>query len=852
MYRLPLSIIILLVLSGPVTAARPFTVDDMLRMESIGAVQVSPDGKHVVFERSGPYEDSADFGRLQWPDRKDSARIYIMDMKGMPQLLFEQAAGEGHWLGRFSPSGERLIVYQATAEGVKACVYGFKSGRRHCLKETPNVDFTLPDPVLWLTDDTLVYATVPAGEWPALFDFRTGPPERLAANWRKAWRGRQTTASPAYSGDARAGGPSSPKGRLVRVNLKSGAEQMMGEGRYVSLTLSPDGRRLAALKKGAEIQPRPEWTISGIYFHGNWRSHLEIFDLDQGGLGTETSPCAACDVFPGTVQWAPDSSKLVLFARAEDHFWDKGKLMRFVLGTRKLTSVRHEGLRLMPDGMMPRPHAVVWWGDKLAIFAHPAGAGDETLTLPSARDGSRADWYLVEDGEVSVNLTKDFTGPSIRPVAADRNNLYFLSNGNIWRLREGGRRENLTGDIPAPVTVWQRPLAGYFYRAPLSETHLLLKVSGKDRAFLLQLDTGTRKRLDVLPDSRLAAMLFAAETVILRQDSDRGSSLFLAQVDRPLTPLIRVNQHLMTLSPSLWKKIEYQTSFGETLFSWALLPPDWKADRRYPMVVHIYPTAWSALRPPSSEQIGVFQPNNMQLLAAKGYVVLFPSLPDKLTRREEGPLLNVAEAVMPAVEQAVTDGYGDPDRLGLFGYSYGGIAALTLLTKTGRFKAAIVGASAANLGSYYGGMSLPDRIQAGVQMGLSGVMRLEEKAGAPLALGVRPWELPERYIQNSPLFQADRITTPLMLIHGNLDYHYPISQFDEMFTALYRLNREAVFVRYWGEGHGIFSPANIRDMWDRQLNWLERHLGNPEAAPAKVLRKRRPDAEDHHEAPARQ
>jgi len=261
------------------------------------------------------------------------------------------------------------------------------------------------------------------------------------------------------------------------------------------------------------------------------------------------------------------------------------------------------------------------------------------------------------------------------------------------------------------------------------------------------------------------------------------------------------------------------------------------------------------MRPPSGEQIGVFQPNNMQLLAAQGYVVLFPSLPPMLTRTKEGPLLNVAEVVLPAVDQMITDGYADPERLGLYGYSYGGVAALTLLIQTTRFKAAIVGASAANLGSYYGAMSLPDRAQAGTQMGLSGVMRLEENEGGPLALGVRPWEMPERYIRNSPLFQADRITTPLMLIYGDLDYHYPISQFDEMFTALYRLNRQAVFVRYWGEGHGIFSPANIRDMWDRQLDWLGRHLGKPlgmsAAAPARAPHKILPEAEDPHGSPVR-
>ncbi|WP_339864834.1 prolyl oligopeptidase family serine peptidase [Paremcibacter congregatus] len=855
-------ILILVALSGPGEAGHPFAVDDMLRMESLGAVKVSPDEKHVVFERSGAYEDSSDFGHLQWPDRKDSAKIYIVDVEGSPspRLLFDQKVGEGHWLGGFSPSGKYLVIYKATDNRVKACVYAFKTRQLTCLKETPNVDFTLPDPVLWLSNDTLVYAAVPGGEWPALFDFRTGPPERLAASWRKAWHGRESTASAIYSGalysdGARATDPSLNKGRLIRVNLNSGVEQILGQGRYVSLTLSPDGRRLAALKKGVEIQPRPDWSISGIYFHGNWRTHLEIFDLDHHDLdkGAELTPCEACDVFPGTIQWAPDSRGIVFFSRGTSEFWNRGRLMRYELKTRELVQILHKGLQLIPDGMMPRPHPVLWRDGKVAVFAHSPGEGEGAFTLAPVRKGSRADWYLLGNDGKSVNITKDFAGSSMRPVAMRKKDIYFLADGDIWRFGAGGVRENLTEDIPAPVTVWQPPPAGYFHPLPLPEEHLILKVPG--RVFRLSLDTVVRKVLDREPESQLAAMSATAELLIFRQDGDRGSHLSLAGVGRPVTPLIRVNTHLAMVMAGQWKKLEYQTSSGENLFSWVLLPPDWDPGRRYPLIVHVYPTSWSSMRPPSGEQIGVFQPNNMQLLAAQGYVVLFPSLPPMLTRSKDGPLLNVAEVVLPAVDQAITDGYADPERLGLYGYSYGGIAALTLLIQTTRFKAAIVGASAANLGSYYGAMSLPDRAQAGTQMGLSGVMRLEENEGGPLALGVRPWEMPERYIRNSPLFQADRITTPLMLIYGDLDYHYPISQFDEMFTALYRLNRQAVFVRYWGEGHGIFSPANIRDMWDRQLDWLGRHLGKSlgmsAAAPAKAPHKTLPEAEEPHGSPVR-
>ena len=85
-------------------------------------------------------------------------------------------------------------------------------------------------------------------------------------------------------------------------------------------------------------------------------------------------------------------------------------------------------------------------------------------------------------------------------------------------------------------------------------------------------------------------------------------------------------------------------------------------------------------------------------------------------------------------------------------------------------------------------------------------------------MGAPPWRDPERYLRNSPLMQVEEVATPIMLIHGDLDY-VPVSQAEEYFTALTRLNKDAVFVRYFGEDHIFNSPANIRDMRERILRW---------------------------------
>jgi dipeptidyl aminopeptidase/acylaminoacyl peptidase len=89
-------------------------------------------------------------------------------------------------------------------------------------------------------------------------------------------------------------------------------------------------------------------------------------------------------------------------------------------------------------------------------------------------------------------------------------------------------------------------------------------------------------------------------------------------------------------------------------------------------------------------------------------------------------------------------------------------------------------------------------------------------------LGGPPWRDLGRYLRNSPITQVDRIATPLMNIHTDLD-SVLIQQAEQVFSALCRMGKPAEFVRYWGESHVLESPANIRDQWARILNFF-RHF----------------------------
>lgn len=105
-------------------------------------------------------------------------------------------------------------------------------------------------------------------------------------------------------------------------------------------------------------------------------------------------------------------------------------------------------------------------------------------------------------------------------------------------------------------------------------------------------------------------------------------------------------------------------------------------------------------------------------------------------------------------------------------------------------------------------------------------------------MGNPPWKDWGRYVRNSPLFYVDRVETPLMIIQGDMDF-VAMQQGEQFFTALYRQNKRARFVRYWGEGHVLGSPPNIRDMWQQIYAWFDEFLVKPEDK--KLANEQKPD-----------
>ena len=210
------------------------------------------------------------------------------------------------------------------------------------------------------------------------------------------------------------------------------------------------------------------------------------------------------------------------------------------------------------------------------------------------------------------------------------------------------------------------------------------------------------------------------------------------------------------------------------------------------------------------------------MLAANGYVVLGVNPRGSSGRGEKFATAIFAkwgqkdgEDVLAAVDWAVKQGIADPERLGVGGWSYGGILTDEVIARDQRFKAATSGAGMANALTGYG----TDQY----------VKEYEAELGTP-------WRNPKAYMEVSyPFLHADRIVTPTLFLCGDQDWNVPLINSEQMYQALKSLRRETQLVVYPGESHGLDKPSHRLDRMQRYLDWYGKYLGSA-ASPAASTR----------------
>jgi len=264
----------------------------------------------------------------------------------------------------------------------------------------------------------------------------------------------------------------------------------------------------------------------------------------------------------------------------------------------------------------------------------------------------------------------------------------------------------------------------------------------------------------------------------------------------------------------LWGQAElrdFQSSDGLPLKGILIKPENFDPNRKYPLMVYIYETLHNGfhrfVHPAPGSSI------NASYYVSNDYVIWQPDI-------EYGtgyPGKDALKCVLPGIQMLVNEGYVDTDAIGIQGHSWGGYQIAYMITQTNIFKAVESGAPVSNMTSAYGGI----RWQ-------SGMVRQFQYERTQSRLGASLWEVPMRYIENSPIFWADKVETPVLMLHNDEDGAVPWYQGIEFMMALRRLNKEAYMFNYNGEAHGLRQWVNMMDFTERMAEFFDYHLRGAE------------------------
>lgn len=266
--------------------------------------------------------------------------------------------------------------------------------------------------------------------------------------------------------------------------------------------------------------------------------------------------------------------------------------------------------------------------------------------------------------------------------------------------------------------------------------------------------------------------------------------------------------------------IDYTNADGKTLQGALHYPANYEEGKQYPMIVYIYEIRSNSLNryiAPTNRRA-----YNITHWVQQGYFVFQPDIVYKTNHPGE----SAVECVVPAVEQMIETGMIDRERIGLMGHSWGGYQTAFLVTQTDLFSAAVAGAPLTNMISMYNSIywntGTPDQQIFETSQG-----RLREPW----------WEITDEYIANSPIFQAENITTPLLVTFGDKDGAVDWHQGIEMYITMRRLHKPMILMVYAGENHGLRKKENQIDYFQKVTDFFQHHLKGEE--PAKWIREGR-------------
>lgn len=802
---------------GPASAERrPASLDDVLAMRSLGTVSLSPDGRFAAFERQGPYDAVPRFDR-DWRSAWGASEILIADLDGAepPEPLLDKPQGQGLLLGPWSPDGARLLVYRLGEETFEA---GIADVRRRSVRWLGlAADLPLNGAgAAWLDGDRVALVVRPDGSLPWQLRFQTTGRTVMDGRWRRTEAGREPsrTVLDTHAAAVEADG-ARPVQRLVVIDAKDGAVRPLLSASIRDMEPSPDGRWVAVLFE-AEATPLPgaERAVQSAILT---RGRLALAEVATGRVVQLT---ASLDVAPHLLRWTSEADRILIWTRRDGETWRDGALAFIDL-----------------DGEIERPplHGLEpWEAGRTIDELRPVRAdllGDRIVVHARRTGESRFDWWILRD-DAAVNATAKLAAPPDRLAAVDGPRALLFADGAAWRVDgdgglaplsepgggvTGGERPDLL--LPVRFRTNQPPRRGW---APADE-------DGRPTA--IGLDGERLWRSEGPPCAGERTVRAAARARVLSTCVEGGMVALVVEAADGRRLLERLNPAFADLAFASGFPIRHPDIRGRPVDSYLFLPPDGAAPKG--VLVHYYPGPADSGR--WDDPLSLRTSLRPQLLALGGYAVLSVATTMEGESRLDARFDDFAAGLDLALDAARRDRPDLPwDRLALYGHSFGGYAALAAASRTDRFRAVIAASAPTLMFSAWAEPMSTSRLWP--EEWLTFNQRIGAYEAGQAGLGGPPWTAPSAYAAASPLLAADKIAAPVLLITADRDY-VPMTQSEAMFAALHRQGRRARLITYWGEGHGLSSPANIRDVYAQIFRWLDETL-EPSAREARA-----PDAD---------
>jgi dipeptidyl aminopeptidase/acylaminoacyl peptidase len=598
-----------------------------------------------------------------------------------------------------------------------------------------------------------------------------------------------------------------------------------------------DGTRTVQLTSSHESEHAARWSPDGRWLaflsgRGDPRDAQQLWLLDR--LGGEAARVTG---YPGGVSdydWAPDSRRLALVVKeppAEAAESDSAKrprpivIDRFKFKEDEVGYLEHRRNHLYLFDLTTRRGALLTPGD--FDEAMPSWSPDgKTIAFTSKRGadpdrGNNWDVYLIAPtpGAVIQQLTT-FEGADGDPYygsrpawSPDGQRIAYLRGGAPKLIYYGVERLAVVPAAGGPARIVSPELDRWVSEPRWSE-------DGKSILFLLEDDRNyhlARVPAEGGPVERIVAgsrVVSAIATgpggrlAVLSSTPDAPAEVFAVEDGRTLRPLSHQNDAWLSgVVLGGVEEISFKSRDGTPINGFMVKPPGWTPGRPYPTILRLHGGPVEQFQ----NELDLGYQVTLQWLASLGYVVIAVNPRGSSGRGEKFSSAiyadwghKDAEDVLAAVDYAVQQGIADPERLGIGGWSYGGILTNYVIAQDHRFKAATSGAGISNILAGYG----TDEY----------VVQYEAELGVP-------WRNLDTWLRVSfPFLHADRITTPTLFLGCTEDFNVPLLNSEQMYQALRSLGRETQLVIYPGEYHTIRRPSFVRDELRRYAEWYDAHL----------------------------